>query len=223
MPVPALVRRKELWVPTLWGWLALAVAGMLLAAAVVRGLYPLLAMTEPVGGPVLIVEGWMAPKELEEAAIAYSTGRYTLVITTGGPVHHGWLGTYKETYADQAAEFLRYRGLPPRAIVAVPSAITQEDRTFHSALRVREWAKRANVRIDGADVVSAGPHTRRSRLLYQLALGEDVRVGAIATRPYDYDPARWWRSSVGAKDVWEQAVGLLWVKWFFQPPRAASF
>jgi hypothetical protein len=67
-------------------------------------------------------------------------------------------------------------------------------------------------------VVSAGPHARRSRLLYELAFGEGVKIGAIAARPHDYDPRGWWRSSVGAKDVWEQAVGLLWVKWFFNPP-----
>ncbi len=220
MQTPALMRRRELWVPTLWGWLALVLAGTLLGAAVVRGLYPMLAMTQPVGAAVLVVEGWMAPQELDEAVAAFEAGRYALLVTTGGPVHRGWLETrYEETYADQAAKYFRHRGLPASAVVAVSSAITQEDRTFHSALRVREWAERSGVGLSAIDVVSAGPHARRSRLLYQLAFGDGVKVGAIAARPYDYDPQTWWRSSAGAKDVWEQAMGLLWVKWFFRPPR----
>jgi hypothetical protein len=209
-----LVQRREVWVPTAKGWLLLVFFSLALGLASLHALYPWLAVSRPVGGQVLIVEGWMGPAELNDAAEIYRSGHYTHVITTGGPLHAWPEALAKATFADRAAQYLSQKGVPA---VAVPSPITPHDRTWYSAVMVREWAQRAGITLAAVDVVSVGAHARRSRLLYERALGGGVEVGIVAVRPRDYDPSRWWRSSAGARDVFDQATGLAWVEMFFRP------
>ena len=87
---------------------------------------------------------------------------------------------------------------------------------------VRAWAERSGLDLRKIDVVTRGPHARRSRLLYEEAFGPQVQIGVISIRPEAYDEGQWWRSSIAAQDVAEQAVGLLWVELFFDPLRQAS-
>jgi len=206
-----LMQRREVWLPTAWGWALVLVLIAMLGATFVRGLYPWLAVSDPVGAQVLVVEGWLGPRQLDEAITRYRSGRYGRVITTGGPLHAWPPSLAQATYAERAAEYLKMRGVPA---TAVPSPITPQDRTYYSALMVREWAQRAGMAVDAIDVVSEGPHARRSRLLYERAFGPQVRIGVLATRPADYDPAAWWRSSTGAREVWDQATGLAWLQIF---------
>jgi hypothetical protein len=86
---------------------------------------------------------------------------------------------------------------------------------------VRAWAQRSGIELKKIDVVSRGPHARRTRLLYEEAFGPLVQVGVISIRPQDYGEGQWWRSSTAALDVAEQAIGLLWVELFFDPLRQA--
>jgi hypothetical protein len=217
-----LFRQRQLWLPTLWGWLVLLLAGAALGLAAGRNLYGFLALHRPVGGPLLVVEGWMEPAALEEAAAAFRAGGYQRVVTTGGPIEH-WPG-YRghATFAERAAEYLQMHGVPASALSAVPAPASAQERTFLSAVMVREWAKQNRLGVDRLDVYSYGTHARRSRLLYRIAFGPGVRVGTYAAAPSEYEPLTWWRSSVGARDVLDQAIGLLWVKLFFRPPPPGS-
>ena len=54
--------------PTLWGWLVLLVVLALAALIAGRALYPFLAINEPRGGKILVIEGWMDPEGLDQAA-----------------------------------------------------------------------------------------------------------------------------------------------------------
>ena len=209
-----LVRRREVPVPTIWGFvllLALAVPSAFIGA---RLLYRWLAVTEPVGAPVLVIEGWLGPRQLDEAADIFRRGHYRLILTTGGPLHEWpeWATHY--TFAHRSAEYLKQLGI---IATPVPSPITRYDHTYESAVMVREWAKRTGTPLDALDLVSAGAHARRSRFLWETAFGPQVRIGVFATSPYAYDPSRWWRNSTGARDVFDQATGLVWVKLFFRP------
>ena len=215
MKTPALVRRREVWLPTLWGWAAILALAALCGGLVARHLYGFLATKAPVGAQVLVVEGWLGPEELDEAVTAFRSGRYQRVVTTGGPVYHWAAGG--ATFADQAATYLKQHGLPAALVTAVPAARTEQDRTYQSALAVREWARRTGAGLTAIDVMSDSTHARRSRLLYQMAFGEQTKVGVLATRAYEYDASAWWRSSAGAKRVIEEAVGFAWVACCFHP------
>ena len=180
-------------------------------------LHDFLAVTEPVGARVLVVEGWLGPHELNAAAKTFQAGGYQRVLTTGGPIH-GW-PERGGTFAEFAADYLKTRGVPAGAVTAVPSPMTRLDHTYHSALMVREWAKRSGVTLEALDVFSQDTHARRSRYLYRLALGPKVKVGIYSSPADEYDPGRWWASRVGLREVGRQAAGFAYVACCFRPPQ----
>jgi hypothetical protein len=219
---PDFIRRREIWLPTIWGWLALLLIGAATIVLVARSLHPFLAPNEPVGARMLVVEGWMEPEGLDQAIAAFRSGRYERVVTTGGPIEY-WPGLHgPATFAERAADYLKQHGLADASVTAVPTPLSAHDRTFLSAVMVREWAKRSGLTLDALDVFSSGTHARRSGLLYRLAFGPSIEVGVFAARSSDYDANAWWRTSTGARDVLDQAIGLLWVKCFFWPPPPGS-
>jgi hypothetical protein len=187
-----------------------------------RNLHPFLAPTEPVGARFIVVQGWLSPEGLDQAVGAYRNGGYQRIVTTGGPIEH-WPGQHGHaTYAERAADYLKRHGLANVSVTAVPAPASAQDRTYLSAVAVRAWAQQSGLDVVTLDVFSSGTRARRSRLLYRRAFGPDVKVGIIAARSSDYDARAWWRTSAGAKDVLDQAIGLLWVKCCFWPPPPGS-
>ncbi len=223
MRVPRLLRRRELWFPTAWGWgllLALIAGGSWLG---VRTLYDFLAPNQPIGRGVLVVEGWVDESGLEKAALLWNAGGYDRLVTTGGPVEHYASLLPFETYAEQAAAILRSRGIPAREIAVVPARASVRDRTFASAVALREWLSANGGDARAIDVVSEGPHARRTWRLYQLAFGDGVAIGIRSVAPELYSPAAWWKSSAGAKDVLTEAIAWAWIACFFHPPPRGSY
>lgn len=216
-----LFRRREVVLPGFWGWVLLLLAATVVAVFVGRNLHPFLAVTQPVGAKLLVVEGWIGPKGLDQAVAAFRAGGYERVVTTGGPID-SWPKPPQATFAELAADYLKQHGLADAPVTAVPAPASAQERTFLSAVMVREWAKLSGVTLTALDVHSSGTHARRSRLLYRLAFGAQVEIGVHAARDFEYDDRAWWRTGTGARDVLEQAVQLFWVKCFFWPAPPGS-
>ena len=131
------------------------------------------------------------------------------MLTTGGPIE-SWSGEpVWKSFAERAAGYLQAHGLSGVPVIAVPAPKSAQDRTFLSAVMVRDWAQRSGLTLDAIDLYSAGVHARRSRALYRLALGPTVEVGVLAASPRTYDAQRWWASSNGAKTVVGEAPARL--------------
>jgi hypothetical protein len=222
MRYPALLRRRELWIPTAWGWLAILVLGGLALLLGVRNLHDFLSPNEAAGARLLAVEGWLAPEELDQAVAVFRAGGYERIVTTGGPIPDGVELFGRASYAEFARDQLIRRGVPEALVIAVPAPASAQDRTFLSAVMIREWAKEAGAAVDALDVFSSGVHSRRTRLVYRLAFGSGARIGILAARPSGYDPEAWWRSSTGTKTVLSETVGWIWTKLFFRPGPAGS-
>lgn len=217
-----LVRRREIWFPTIWGWLVLLLIAAATIVFVARNLHGFLAPNHAVGARVLVVEGWLNPEGLDQAVAAFRAGAYKRAVTTGGPIEY-WPGHHGHvTFSERAADYLKQHGLADASVTAVPTPYSTQDHTFLGAVMVREWAKQSGLALDALDIFSSGTHARRSRLLYRLAFGPNVEVGVFAARSSEYDAGAWWRTSTGARDVLDQAIGLLWVKCFFWPPPPGS-
>jgi hypothetical protein len=210
-------RPRQVWMPTIFGWLLLLVIALAMCLFVVRNIYSFLAPNDPVGARVLVVEGWLAPEELNQAIQIFKRGGYERVVTTGGPIS-GWPElSIHSNYAKMAADYLAQHGVPRSAIIFVPTPQSAQERTFLSAVVRRDSAHQLGIPLDAIDLFSSGAHSRRSRLLFQMAFGQKVRIGILAGRPGDYDPEAWWRASSGVESIVFQSVGLLWVKCFFWP------
>jgi hypothetical protein len=221
-----LLRRREVWLPTLWGTLCLLVAGVGVVAALAFHAYDLLAPHQPARGPTgdgartLIVEGWMDPPDLQQAVAVVRAGRYARVLTTGGPIDAWYDGSGARSYAQRAAAYLRANGVTGVPVIAIEAPAALTGRTYLGALLVRDWAQHAGVTLDAVDLFSSGVHTRRSWLLYRLALGDRVEVGVFAAQPTEYDARRWWTSSEATKSTLGETLGLAWTKCCYWPERA---
>jgi hypothetical protein len=83
--------------------------------------------------------------------------------------------------------------------------------------------ERSSVAVDRLDVLSYGPHARRSWIIHRRVLGEDLRIGILSIPPVQYDPRRWWTASEGVKAVAGEMLGLAWMVCCFRAtPRATA-
>jgi hypothetical protein len=201
-----------------------AACGLLALAVLVaaRNAGGFLAQSDPAhgdghGARTLVVEGWLDERELDAAIAASRRGRYERVVTAGGPIETWHEDVVWPSYAERAANYLRRHGLGEIPVVAVAAPATTQDRTFLSAVVVREWLRREQPELAAIDVFSAGAHARRSRLAYRIAFGPGVEVGVIAAPPRSYDIDRWWLTSEGAKTVLNELLSLAWTKCCFWP------
>lgn len=210
-----LCRKTQIWLPTIWGWLIFLIIICVSCVFVVRNIYPFLAPNDPVRAQILVVEGWLSPQELYQAVKIFKMGGYTLVATTGGPTD--WPETKYSNYAARAADYLAQHGVPSDVILVVPAPPSAQERTFLSAVMLRESARRLGLKLDAINLFSSGAHARRSRLLFKMALGSEVRIGVLTARPEDYNPDAWWRTSKGVESIVFQSIGLIWVKFCFWP------
>ena len=222
--MPALFRRREVILPTLWGWLL--VMGVLGAAATLLGrhLGAWLAVSDPAAGGngasvgLLVVEGWLGERELDDAAVYLREHGYRRVVTSGGPILSF---SPFASYAERAAHHLGKR-LPGVAVEAVPTPPTAQDRTYASAVWVRDWAQQRAVPVETIDVYSLGAHARRTRILYRLAFGERTHVGIIAGMPHENDMLHWWTTSEATKQVLAETFSLAWTQCCFWPAPRGS-
>ncbi len=123
------------------------------------------------------------------------------------------LSAYRSYAALTAATLLKL-GLPPDQVIVAGGAATDRERTLHSALAVRARLEGLRPRPRGLNLVTEGPHARRSWTVFRRVLAPLVDVGVIAYPPEEYDPRRWWATSEGAKATLTEAIGWLH-EWLF--------
>ena len=215
---PRLFERKERWGLSWLGWVAVVAAVLVIFCSFWFRIYPLLAVTHRVDTNVLVVEGWVHEYAIRAAVEEFRSGSYQRVFTTGGPVEGsgGYINDYN-TSASVGADLLKKYGLGNGSLQMVPSRVMDRDRTYGSAIALRNWFREHNVRVRGINVLTENVHARRSRLLFEEALGRDVKVGIIAVPNPDYNPSRWWCYSQGVKDVFSEGIAYLYAKFLFYP------
>ena len=215
--VAALFVRRERWTLTWTGRLLILTSVAALTAILARGLCAFLAITSPAGGQFLVVEGWLPAYAYREAAAQFRKGGYQKIIAAG-VFKEDWEagGELREHFG---GEKLIGFGVPSDLVVTASSGEVQLDRTFHAAMAVKRWLQEQGLRTTSIDVVTIGPHARRSRLLYENALGNEVKVGVIAVEDRLFDPNHWWRSSAGVRVVVGESIAYLYARIFFSAPQ----
>jgi hypothetical protein len=213
-----LLRRRECVVPTRRGCLVLFLGFALAAGIFLLGINPFLSITKKVPGGVLVVEGWAPDYALEAAAAEFKQGSYGKLYVTGGPIDQGApLSEYK-TYADLGAAALVKLGLPAGSVQAIPAPWVRQDRTYMSARSLTQWwSGHETGPLSKVNLLTVGPHARRSRLLFEKALGGGVEVGVISIPGRDYETVSWWRSSSGVRTVVGETIGYLYARLLFHP------
>jgi uncharacterized SAM-binding protein YcdF (DUF218 family) len=169
-----------------------------------------------------VVEGWIPEYAIRAAVKEFQTNHYQRVFTTGGPVEGtgGYINDFY-TSASVGADLLKKCGLPDERLQMVPSRVMDRDRTYGSAVALRTWLREHNTPVSAINVVTEDLHARRTRLLFQRALGKNVQVGIIAVANADYPANRWWHYSHGLKNVVSESAAYLYARLFFFPSEPA--
>jgi uncharacterized SAM-binding protein YcdF (DUF218 family) len=217
-----LVDRRERWSLSWRGRLIVISVLLLLSVLVLKGVYPFLAITQRVNANTLVVEGWINEYAIRAAVKEFQDNRYQRVFTTGGPVEGtgGYTNDFM-TSASVGADLLKKAGVPEQSLQMVPSRVMDRDRTYGSAVALRNWFRRHNMVVSGINVVTEDVHARRTRLLFQKALGKKVQVGIIAVANADYPANKWWHYSQGLKNVVSEFAAYLYARFLFFPSEPA--
>lgn len=209
---------KQRWGLSWRGRLAvLAILG-LTGLALLLGIHPFLAITQRAPAQILVVEGWVHEHAIHVAAAEFTNGSYPRVFSTGGPVSGsgGYVNDF-QTSASVGADLLKKVGVPSDSVHMVPSRVSGQDRTYSSAVALRDWLREQKTPVRSLNIVTESVHARRSRLLFQMAFGDEVAVGVIGVPSPDYEAARWWRYSEGIKEVISESAAYLYTRFLFHP------
>jgi len=213
-----LVNRRERIGLSWRGWLL----GLLLLAAVggftIHHIQPFLAVTQRVDSRVMVLEGWVQDYGAQIAVREFRQSGSPKIYTTGSPIvgTNGRTNDFN-TYAYLGALSLQRAGLPASVIQMVPSHEAGRDRTYSSALALRQWFQTNGLIVTNFNLITEDAHARRSRLLFQKAFGPDVTIGVISIPDPDYEPAHWWRSSEGVRVVLAETIAWVYAAFFFHP------
>ncbi|MGX2040732.1 hypothetical protein ACWJKU_11460 [Methylocaldum sp. MU1018] len=218
-PYFGLIRRCRCWLPTARGWMALLLASTGLAIMAGRWVHPFLSPSDPVFGGDLVAEGWMPDYAMAQVVSEFKRNRYGKLYVTGGPIERGTLLQAYGTSAESGAAVLIRLGLDADAVRAVPAPRASADRTYVSALALKSLLLRQRVTAPKLTVMSLGVHARRTRALFQAAMGPFTRVGVIAVEDRSYDPARWWESSEGFRTVVDEVIAYAYATLLFAPEK----
>lgn len=210
-----LLRRKQAWALTWRAWLLVGLAFLGAGLFAFFGIYPFLAVDAQVRSGVLVVEGWVP-----EYAITNFVARhpeYSQIITIGGPTTMArGSRDVSDTYASVCHYYLARSGVAPSRLAMVPCFVNRRDRTYSSAVALREWSQTNGVPLHAFDVATMAVHARRSRLLTEKAFPH-ARVGVVPLLDENYDPKIWWRYSEGVKEILSEAAAYFYARFLFSP------
>lgn len=196
-----------MWVPTIWGWILVAVATVAMLAGYMRNIDSFLSVSEPVQAKILAVEEWIPPYAIESAASEFKDHGYTLLVVLGND--RRWV-----------VPILKEAGVDERLIVKIPVPPVVKDRTFAFGVALKNWLLASGMPGKAVNVYTVGVHARRSRLLCREALGPGFKVGVISCADPYYDPRKWWESSDGFKTVINETIAYIYTEVVFLPVRA---
>lgn len=206
-----LVHRKEKWTltPQGWGVAFLCIVGLIIFT--VTHIQPFLAINSPIKADVLVVEGWLPDYALKNALIEFENGSYKKIVTTGGDLPRGYYLAKYKNFAQLAAATLQVLGSPKEKLQAISAPTVIKDRTYASAVALREWLENLDLKVESINLYTFDAHARRSWLIFKQVLAP-IKVGVIAAKSLDYNPNRWWISSAGVREVIDESIAYIYAR-----------
>jgi hypothetical protein len=217
-----LLQRRECMLPTWRGWLLILLIGLGSAFVTATEIHPFLSSnvhtSNAMPGAVLVVEGWLPDYALDLAISEFKANKYSKLYVTGGPLEQGAPLSEFKSHAELGAAILVRKGLSSSTVQAVPASRIGRDRTYNSAVALKNWLRTQGISPTSYHIMSLGVHARRTRLLFEKALGKETPVDITAVEDAGYDPAHWWRTSDGVRTVMSEAISYVYARLFFSPP-----
>jgi len=214
-----LLNRRPCLVPTLRGWLLIVLALSATGFFAVKNVHSFLAVNDPVDGGALVIEGWAPDYALAEAITEFKRHHYDKLYVTGGGMEAGAPLSEYRTFAELGTAILTRIGMEQKFVEEAPAPTVGKDRTYASAVALRELLRREGKTANEINLLTVGVHARRSRLLFEKAFGPGTKVGIVAIEDHNYNPARWWKNSHGFRSVTGELIAYCYARLFFSPER----
>ena len=195
-----------------WLWFAALVAALVFVLTI----QDFLAISRPVVGNILVVEAWIwNSSAIKEAADEFARGHYEWLVTIGEPIEEERTPDRSNT-AVLAAKKLQDLGIDKDCIIMLIIPNASQHRTYLSALTLKKWLMESRIHLTGVNVFTLGPHARKSLVLFERALGPEVKVGVIAGTDDSYAANCWWISPRGIYVIVRKLLGYIYaVTWPF--------
>ena len=137
--------------------------------------HPFLAINAPEQTRILVVEGWISETGIKYAADQLLSDSYDHAFITGGPISgFGGYTSDFNTYAHYGFSRLLKKEVSRDRLTRVPSRVTERDRTYSSAVVLRQYLATNNIQPTAVNILTDSVHARRSRLLFKAALGPEI-------------------------------------------------
>lgn len=180
-------------------------------------LYSFLAPDHAPKTGIMVVEGWIHDEALAEATRLFESGNYSMIACAGIPIETGSYLQEFGSYSEMTAARLRELGIPKKNILICITDDATKDRTYQSAVALRDALIREGITEKKLHLVTTGPHGRRSRMLFKKALGKDYKIGITCLPESTYTPSKWFLCSEGVRSVVGEAIAYIYAKLFFHP------
>ena len=201
---------------TLIGWLLVMFACVSLFYIWMVTIHDFLMVNKPVKTHILSIEGYMLDSILDSIAGTGLKQDSLVFICAGFPVDKGFMCPGYSNQAFYNADILKSKGVDSLRVIPAPANPTNTDRTYTSALAVKEKLESMGYASGKINVICCGTHARRSWLLYRKAFKPNWEVGVISYTDSLYGEA-WWHSSEGARAVVYEMFAYLYCVLFFHP------
>jgi hypothetical protein len=168
-----------------------------------KGVFSFLSLNRPLQAEVLVIEGWITNRMFKEAAAEFLQGRYSYCLVSG------------KIYSSfsPAEVFMRY-GIDSCAVRFTDSWTGNGHNTYHIALAARQWFRAHDPTVSTINVFTAGPHGRKSWIIFKRVFGRDCAVGVISSSINPEDTDLWWKTKRGTRAMAKYGIGyiyaLLW-------------
>lgn len=162
------------------------------------------SLTHRLPAEVLVVEGWIGNDGIRAASLEFEGRGYKYIVTTGGQTPDR---QNPANYAELAEQELIGLGVPQERIVVAPTGEIEHERTFKSAVAAWRALQKRGIHPRAINVLTLGPHARRTRLVYGKVYAPATLVGMIAWAPAYYHTQPWWESNARTKCFLKEIVG----------------
>ena len=201
---------------TLMGWLLVMFTCVVLFFVWMVTIHDFLAVNKPIKSNIVVIEGYIYDSILDSIAASGLKQDSLLFVCAGLPVEKGFICSGYSNFAIYNADILKYKGLDSLRVIPAPAENSYTERTFITALAVKEKLESMGYTSGKINVVCCGTHARRSWLVYRKTLKPNWKVGVISY-PDSYYRGAWWHSSEGARAVVYEMFAYLYCAIFFHP------
>ena len=215
LSISTFFKKKDPWGPTKTGLVVFLTSCAAIFLFAFLQLYDFLSVSEPIQAEYLVVEGWVPDHVLKNAVDDFNKNNCKLIFCVGGPIETGSYLFQFNNFADLTYYRLKKLGVIESKIVSIETDDVKKDRTYESALALKKWASTSGLELKSINVYTLGAHARRSRFLFQKALGDTVEVGIIGVVEQTFDPKAWWKYSNGFRTVIDETIAYLYAITYF--------